>query len=502
MVWRHRHTVGYRIFLVITIPATYFFCVSMMGLFSDSSSISYEADWRGRKLLQASELEQQGNDSYNCTSPAIKEFPSDGFTRQQRQAGFVIIHFVIAIYLFLLLAIVCDDYFVPSIKKICEKLNVTEDVAGATVMAAASSSPELFINVIGTFVTEGDLGVGTVVGSAVFNILAVPACCALFANEVLNLEWWPVSRDTLAYAFTVLLLILTLRDGRIEWYEALVLVSCYILYITAMCFNRRINNFIHRVTSRKKRYRNICEESPLLLPNKLVKETEICGFSSSSEPDESLNIVNMTSWPNSTCEKMWWIITWPINLVLLITIPDCRRSKLRSCYPFTFLMCVMWIATTSYIIGWVITVIGDTFRIPDSIMGLTFLAAGMSVPEAVSSVIVTNQGLGAMGISNSIGSNVFDVLLCLGLPWFIKAALLPKVPGQYYIQIKSQGLVYSSVSLFSTLIILYGALLINRFKLNRTVGIVCLVMYVVFLIFASVIELNTFFIVNLPICID
>lgn len=38
-------------------------------------------------------------------------------------------------------------------------------------------------------------------------------------------------------------------------------------------------------------------------------------------------------------------------------------------------------------------VLGDTFRIPDSIMGLTFLAAGMSVPEAVSSVIVANQGI-------------------------------------------------------------------------------------------------------------
>lgn len=66
----------------------------------------------------------------------------------------------------------------------------------------------------------------------------------------------------------------------------------------------------------------------------------------------------MMSWPNSTCQKIWWIITWPINLILLITIPDCRRSKLRFCYPFTFLMCVIWIATASYIIGWVITVIG------------------------------------------------------------------------------------------------------------------------------------------------
>lgn len=61
---------------------------------------------------------------------------------------------------------------------------MSEDIAGATFMATASSSPELFINCVGTFVTEGDLGVGTIVGSAVFNILAVPACCGLFANMV------------------------------------------------------------------------------------------------------------------------------------------------------------------------------------------------------------------------------------------------------------------------------------------------------------------------------
>jgi len=51
-------------------------------------------------------------------------------------------------------------------------------------MAAATSSPELFINLVGTFVTEGDLGVGTIVGSAVFNVLAVPSCCGLFAGTV------------------------------------------------------------------------------------------------------------------------------------------------------------------------------------------------------------------------------------------------------------------------------------------------------------------------------
>ena len=38
-----------------------------------------------------------------------------------------------------------------------------------------------------------------------------------------------------------------------------------------------------------------------------------------------------------------------------------------------------------------------------------------------------------MGISNSIGSNTFDILLCLGLPWFIKAAFSPTVPGNHWV---------------------------------------------------------------------
>lgn len=57
-------------------------------------------------------------------------------------------------------------------------------VVGATFMAAATSSPELFINSVGTFITKSDIGVGTVVGSAVFNVLAVPACCGLFTGKV------------------------------------------------------------------------------------------------------------------------------------------------------------------------------------------------------------------------------------------------------------------------------------------------------------------------------
>lgn len=133
-------------------------------------------------------------------------------------------------------------------------------------------------------------------------------------------------------------------------------------------------------------------------------------------------------------------------------------------------------------------------------MGLTFLAAGMSVPEAVSSVIVTRQGHGAMGISNSLGSNVFDILLCLGLPWLIKAAFFPAVAGDHGVIINSQGLAYSAISLLSTLCALYLTLLVNKFRLDWRVGLTCLCLYAAYLVLASLIELNVFFVVNLPTC--
>lgn len=157
-------------------------------------------------------------------------------------------------------------------------------------------------------------------------------------------------------------------------------------------------------------------------------------------------------------------------------------------------------------------------------MGITFLAAGTSVPEAVSSVIVAKQGNfyttihiliflfilfpfplnhighGSMGISNSIGSNTFDILLCLGLPWLIKASFLPVEKGHHWVGINSAGLEYSAISLLSTLLMLYVAFSLNKFKLDRKVGNACLLMYAVFLILASLIELNVFFRVNLPTC--
>lgn len=57
-------------------------------------------------------------------------------------------------------------------------------------------------------------------------------------------------------------------------------------------------------------------------------------------------------------------------------------------------------------------------------MGLTFVAAGVSIPDALSSMAVIKEGYGDMAVSNAVGSNVFDILICLGLPWLIQTTII------------------------------------------------------------------------------
>nr|XP_050850465.1 sodium/potassium/calcium exchanger 3 isoform X1 [Vespula vulgaris]XP_050850466.1 sodium/potassium/calcium exchanger 3 isoform X1 [Vespula vulgaris]XP_050850467.1 sodium/potassium/calcium exchanger 3 isoform X1 [Vespula vulgaris]XP_050850468.1 sodium/potassium/calcium exchanger 3 isoform X1 [Vespula vulgaris]XP_050850469.1 sodium/potassium/calcium exchanger 3 isoform X1 [Vespula vulgaris]XP_050850470.1 sodium/potassium/calcium exchanger 3 isoform X1 [Vespula vulgaris]XP_050850471.1 sodium/p len=457
----------------------------------------------------------------NCTPPAIEDFPHDLFDEAQRQGGAVVVHVIVSLYLFIALAVVCDKFFVPAVEKICHALSMSKDVAGATFMAAATSAPELFVNAIGTFITEGDIGVGTIVGSAVFNILAVPACCGIGAGMVVPLDWWPVSRDCLAYGVTVAILICIIHDERVEWYEALTLVLLYIVYIAVMywdksfqrCTRFRTNN--DQFSSTDCHIATDADEIHLPRPDKLQSSGDRVeqiatidvplqngGTKAQEENPEPNYEYELLVWParGGWIRKTAWIMTWPIHLIFMCTIPDCEKPRFKNWFPVTFLMCIIWIGSLSYVVAWMITIIGDTLKIPDSVMGITFLAAGTSVPEAVSSVIVAKQGHGSMGISNSIGSNTFDILLCLGLPWLIKSSFSPTQPGRHYISINSGGLEYSAISLLSTLMLLYIAFASNKFQLDRKVGRACLCMYAVFLILASLIELNVFFMVNLPTC--
>lgn len=148
------------------------------------------------------------------------------------------------LYMFLALAIVCDEYFVPALEVMSGEyhLDLTPDISGATLMAAGGSAPELFTSFIGTF-QESAVGFGTIVGSAVFNVLFVIGMCSLLSKETLSLTWWPLFRDSTYYAIGLLVLAIfvgVVTPALITWWEAFVLFLMYIGYIYIMSINEKL----------------------------------------------------------------------------------------------------------------------------------------------------------------------------------------------------------------------------------------------------------------------
>lgn len=542
-----------------------------------------------RRLMQ----EKSDNQSLDQPRAAIHEFPEDIFTKEQRKKGAVILHALCAIYMFYALAIVCDDYFVPSLEKISENLQLSEDVAGATFMAAGSSAPELFTSLIGVFITKGDVGVGTIVGSAVFNILVIIGLSGIFAGQTVSLTWWSLFRDSSYYILSVLTLIMVIYDATVVWWESLLLMTMYGVYIIIMKFNSQLLAFVTRQLSRS---RPCCpasedhrddkigedasgcntsmvllnkgqphgQESPpvimvdellILNPHKLtfpdaglrimitphfsprtrlsmagrmliserqrliqssriqrdgeagvgstsnsLKRTGSCSLENGGrgagvgdaesgdkpgvevgqeEEDDDDGIFSPVRIPGSCCARVKWVITWPLGLLLYCTVPNCILPRWHRWFMVTFVASTLWIAVFSYLMVWMVTIISFTLDIPDYIMGITFLAAGTSVPDCMASLIVARQGMGDMAVSNSIGSNIFDILLGLGFPWALRTLVVDHGSS---VSINNKGLVYSVILLLASVFLTVTSVHLNHWKLDRRLGFGLMFLYAIFLL--------------------
>ena len=102
-----------------------------------------------------------------------------------------------------------------------------------------------------------------------------------------------------------------------------------------------------------------------------------------------------------------------------------------------------------------------------------------------------------MAVSNSIGSNIFDILLCLGLPWLIQTAM---VQPNSTVTMSSSGLTFTAIALLGTVIFLILAVVANHWKLNKKLGVLLLLIYAIVIVFSCLYELNVFGDINLPSC--
>ena len=576
-------------------------------------------------------------------------------------------------YTFIGIALVCDEWFVPAIEVIVEKMDMTPDAAGATWMAAGGSAPELFTSLIGTFISRSNVGFGTIVGSAVFNVLFVIGCCAIFTPGHLPLTWWPFARDCIYYimSLTILAIFYGINSPDIiQWWEALILLILYIGYVTIMFNNQRIFNYINNNNkneeeeededdemTEKERVKNLelvsnnnrtssrestagvhfhasiysfltkdstvkdlmgvhivarmkgevketfdlidedksgfidrkelskvlynlgenvtnddvtecfniidtdgngeisyeefhnwylvskmritrdvkkifnqfdnnddnhidCDELRSLLEamndnnkpisdndvqramselgktdiiNGKISEQEFINWYSNTTYFEQKQLKRQATlstveeeeengieieFPEQIFPRIMFIITAPIMYSLYYTLPDVQKERKKHLWPFTFAGSMIWLMFYSYLMVWWATRIGQSWNVPDEVMGLTFLAAGTSVPDLLSSVIVAKLGQGDMAVSSSIGSNIFDILIGLPFPWILFCIFI----GNGQIKVASKSLFLSVIILVVMLILVLIVIRLNNWKLTHRLGWTMFLLWILFVI--------------------
>jgi len=620
-----------------------------------------------------------------CTAAGMDPFGADngGGCKSLSEGGGMGLfpaYLFILLYMFGGIAIVCDELFVPALEIIAENWELSNDVAGATLMAAGGSAPELATSTIGTF-ARSDVGFGTIVGSAVFNVLFVIGMCAMATPEKfcpLELTWWPLFRDCTYYIITLAALAIWMFDGKVELYEAIIQFLLYVGYVVLMKYSEQLEAWVKKeknqdkivpegeMVQADKKYEEekptfgdvnatftrpstfragilqlltsktdimetasvVCvakikgdvnevfekldeNKNGMIEPNELktllvelgtdeieltdeaiqtavkgisegegsiskdkfilwytkseqriesdlhnifkkydtndsgtIEKAELADLLKSLKVDPSdedieqaekeinqtegeINYNDFKEWIKSSdfwdklnknaeeaaeaCESMWeglvgglkeisepdtpcrakivTLASAPLQLVLCL-IPDCRPpGKEGLCY-LTFIGSICFIGMFSFVMVECADILGQTLNIPTFVMGLTVLAAGTSVPDLLSSVIVAKQGEGDMAVSSSIGSNIFDVTVGLPVPWLAfsihtliydcsKGVEVSGSPKALFINI--------SILLFMVALIVV-AIKQQNWKMTHGLGYIMFGLYLVYLIVAIYLE--------------
>ena len=184
----------------------------------------------------------EGHTGCSAIVPNILTLP------QQVDAALIPVWIFLIALLFYALAMVCEEFLVPAINILCVKTSIPDDVAGATLLAAGCNSPELFASIIGIFVADSTVGVGTVIGSAPFNLFCITAGAALAMGGNLVLDPWLMARELFGLLGAFGLFLLFMDDYLIEWYEALIMVLFYCcVYVPLLAYFDKIKSILLRL---------------------------------------------------------------------------------------------------------------------------------------------------------------------------------------------------------------------------------------------------------------
>ena len=133
---------------------------------------------------------------------------------------------------FYAVCIVCDDHLVPAIEIFITQFNIPEDVAGVTLIAFGSATPELVLNTIAGANGTADLSLSSLLGSSLIAFGLIPPLCLIMTTQKeLELKTWPIAREIIFYLLGLMVFVILVDDGELTVREAGTSVTIYIVYV-------------------------------------------------------------------------------------------------------------------------------------------------------------------------------------------------------------------------------------------------------------------------------
>lgn len=287
------------------------------------------------------------------------------------------------------------DWLTDGAVNIATRFGVSQMVIGLTIVAMGTSMPEFCVSMVSALKGTPDLAVGNVVGSNTLNTLLIVGCSALVAPIMVKRS--SVKRDIPFAVVASLLMLLFCLDGAIGRVDAAVLFAgfCLFMFVTL-------------------KYAKTTEEhAAAVATSGAAMATAAAALTSVSETPTS-----QTSAPEASTSQ-------PSSSEASSSETSAQEASQASGTSMLKAVVMLVVGLLCLIAGSNMFVdnasfVASSLGVSDAVIGLTIVAGGTSMPELATSMVSAKKGNSDIAIGNVIGSNVFNILMIIGITGLVK----------------------------------------------------------------------------------
>ena len=302
------------------------------------------------------------------------------------------------------------DFLVYGASSVAKKFHIPEIIIGLTIVSIGTSLPELFVSLASELNGSSDMVIGNVIGSNLNNLLLILGLSTTIRPVKFQRETRLIE-NPICIIITAIFIMFCNTSGEISKYEALILIIVFILFI------------IYTIIMSKKGEQFDKKDTTIKEDTTTDAQTEIQHFS----------IVKS-------------LLAIFLGAIALKIGGDLTVKNATS--------------------------IARMINISEKIISLTILAIGTSLPELVTGITATIRGSSDIAIGNIIGSNIFNILLIIGISGLIS-------PITYNFTYNTQ----IGVLLFATILLSLFSVIPPKNEMSRLNGVLYLIIYIIYTVF-------------------